>query len=145
MILPDVNVLIYAFRGDTAHHAVCKTWLDSVITGEAQFGVSPLTLSAVVRITTNSRVFKQPSSLGDAFAYCDSLLNQPHCEHVRPRERHWGIFKRLCIEAGIAGPRASDAWFAALAIEHGCTWITYDRDYARFAGLDWKLPPATAH
>ena len=52
------------------------------------------------------------------------------------------MFERLCVETNTRGPRASDAWFAALAIEHGCTWITYDRDYARFPGLDWQLPEA---
>ncbi|HEX3883223.1 MAG TPA: type II toxin-antitoxin system VapC family toxin [Stellaceae bacterium] len=140
MILPDVNVLIYAFRRDSIHHTVCKTWLDGIVTGDARFGISPLSLSAVVRITTNPRAYKQPSSIDEAFAYCDNLLNQPLCEQLQPGERHWTIFRRLCTAADIRGPRVSDVWFAALAIEHGCTWITYDRDYARFPGLDWKAP-----
>jgi toxin-antitoxin system PIN domain toxin len=140
VILADVNVLIYAFRKDCAQHAVCKPWLDKVISGDAQFGVSPLVLNAVARITTNSRVFKQPSSIGEVFGYCDNLLGQPHCEIVPPGERHWEIFRRLCIETGTRGSRITDAWFAALAIEHGCTWITYDRDYARFTDLDWREP-----
>jgi toxin-antitoxin system PIN domain toxin len=142
VILPDVNVLIYAFRSDTAHHAQSKQWLDDVIAGEAQFGVSPLELTAVARIATNPRVFKIPSPVEEAFAYCDSLLNQPNCSPVLPGERHWAIFKRLCIETGTRGPRTTDAWFAALAIEHGSTWVTYDRDYARFPGLRWQQPGA---
>jgi predicted nucleic acid-binding protein len=44
------------------------------------------------------------------------------------------------MKSGTRGPRVSDAWFAALAIEHGCTWITFDRDYARFDGLQWREP-----
>lgn len=140
MILVDVNVLIYAFRKDFAQHAICKPWLDEVVTGDAQFGLSPLALSAVARITTNPRVFRHPSPTEEAIAFCDNLLNRPHCEIVQPGERHWTIFTRLCIETGIRGPRIADAWFAALAIEHACTWITYDRDYARFAALDWQEP-----
>lgn len=140
MILPDVNVLIYAFRKDCAQHVVCKPWLDDVITGDAQFGVSPLVLSAVARIATNPRIFREPSPISEVFAYCDNLLGQPHCEIVRPGERHWTIFTRLCLEARSRGPRITDAWFAALAIEHGCTWITFDRDYAHFRGLDWREP-----
>ncbi len=127
-------------RTDTAHHAVCKPWLDNIVSSDAQFGMSPLALSAVARITTNPRIFKQPSPVDEVFAYCDSLLNQPHCGIVRPGERHRTIFARLCIGTGTLGPRIADAWFAALAIEHGCTWITYDRDYARFPGLDWRQP-----
>ena len=140
MILPDVNVLIYAFRADSSRHSICKSWLDGIVLGDALFGISPLTLSAVARIVTNRRIFKQPSSVGEAFAFCNALLGQPHCEPVRPGPRHWSIFTRICVEAGVSGPRISDAWFAALAIEHSCVWITYDRDYARFPELDWREP-----
>ena len=140
MILADVNVLIDAFRADTAKHAVCKPWLDDVVRSDRPFGLSPLVLSAVVRITTNPRSFQPASPLPNAFAFCDNLLSQPHCVLVEPGERHWDIFKRLCIQAGITGPRVTDAWYAALAIEHGCTWISFDRDYARFPDLDWRQP-----
>jgi len=140
VILADVNVLVYAFRRDTERHAVCKQWLDSVVSGDMQFGLSQLALSAVVRIVTNPRIFTQPSTIEEAFTFCDNLLEQPHCEVVQPGDRHWMIFSRLCKETGTRGPRVSDAWFAALAIEHGCTWVTCDRDFARFPGLDWRGP-----
>lgn len=61
---------------------------------------------------------------------------------VEPRERHWDIFRRVCRDTGTAGRRVTDAWFAALAIEWGCEWITMDRDYARFPGLRWAEPAA---
>ncbi|HEY2618983.1 MAG TPA: type II toxin-antitoxin system VapC family toxin [Acetobacteraceae bacterium] len=140
MILADVNVLIYAYRSDLPQHAICKPWLDTLVRGDVQFGVSPLALSAVARITTNPRIFQHPSPIDEVFAYCDNLLGQPHCEIVRPGERHWTIFTHLCRETDTKGPRIADAWFAALAIEHGCTWISYDRDYARFPALDWQVP-----
>jgi uncharacterized protein len=140
LILTDVNVLIYAFRRDSRLHAVCKPWLDQVVQGDAQFGLSPMVLSAVIRIVTNPRIFIEPSSLDEAFAYCGSLLGQPHCEVVVPGPRHWPIFKRLCVEADVRGPLVADAWFAALAVEHGCMWVTYDRDFARFPGLEWGEP-----
>ena len=142
MILPDVNVLIYAFRADFAQHAVCRRWLIDVVSGDARFGLSPTTLAAVVRITTNPRAFKEPSAIEEAFGFCEDLLNQPHCQIVEPGERHWDIFQRLCIASDTKGPRVSDAWFAALAIEWGCEWITLDRDYARFPGLTWRGPIA---
>ena len=139
-MLPDVNVLIYAFRADSTRHRICKRWLDGIALGNAQFGLSPLALSAVARIATNPRVFKQPSSVEEVFAFCENLLGQPNCEPVRPGPRHWSIFTRICVEVGITGPRITDAWFAALAIEHGCVWVTYDRDYTRFPELNWREP-----
>lgn len=140
MILPDVNVLIHAFRADSPQHAVCRRWLNVVVENDARFGVSPLALCAVMRITTNPRAFREPSAFAEAVAFCDNLLAQPHCETVTPGERHWEIFRRVCVESDTRGPRTTDAWFAALAIEQGCTWITLDRDYARFRRLDWREP-----
>jgi uncharacterized protein len=142
MMLPDVNVLIYALRKDAPQHVICRPWLDAVIQGDAQFGISPLTLSAVVRITTNRRTYNVPSTLTEAFGFCEDLLLQPHCQVVEPGERHWQIFQRLCVEADVQGPMVTDAYFAALAIEWGCEWITLDRDYARFPGLEWSVPAA---
>ncbi len=142
MILPDVSVLIYAFRPDASHHAICRPWFESVLANESRFGISPLALSAVVRITTNPRSYQPPSRIDEAFAFCDTIMSQPHCQVVEPGERHWGIFKRLCLEANVRGPLVTDAWYAALAIEWGCEWITLDRDFARFPGLKWSLPAA---
>jgi uncharacterized protein len=143
MILPDVNVLIYAFRRDMPQHSVCRAWLVDIVSSDARFGLSPLALSALVRITTNPRVYRMPSATDEAFEFCDNLLRQPHCEIVEPRERHWDIFRQLCIRTHTRGALVTDAWFAALAIEWGCEWITLDRDYARFPGLKWQLPRAT--
>jgi toxin-antitoxin system PIN domain toxin len=142
MILPDVNVLIYAFRRDGPQHGVCRPSLEAVVSGDARFGMSPMVLSAVVRITTNLRAFRMPSAVDEAFGFCDDLLGQPHCQGVERGGRHWDIFRRLCIATDIRGSRVSDAWFAALAIGWGCEWITFERDYARFPGLKWQLPAA---
>jgi len=140
MILPDVNVLIYAFRPEVPEHPRCRQWLQDVVDGDARFGISPLALVAVVRVTTNRRAYPTPSSLDDAFRFSDYLLGQPHCQIVEPGERHWDIFRRLCIETETRGPIVTDAWYAALAIESGCEWITLDRDFARFPGLRWRSP-----
>jgi len=142
MILADVNVLIYAFRKDSAHHTICRAWLDTVVLGNARFGLAPAALAAVVRITTNQRRYSMPSAVEEAFGFCEDLLGQPHCQIVEPKERHWQIFKRLCLETSTRGGRVTDAWYAALAIEWGCEWITFDRDYARFPGLKWSTPAA---
>ena len=140
MILPDVNVLIYAFRPDSDNHAECRNWLQSVIDGDAAYGMSPQVLSSVVRIVTHPRIFPQPDALPDVFAYADVLLSQPHCQIIQPGPRHWTVFCDLCRRAKAAGNLVPDAWFAALAIESGCEWITTDRDFARFEGLRWRAP-----
>lgn len=140
MILADVNVLIGAYRPDTPQHAVCRQWLERIVHGDAAYGVSKQVLSSVVRITTNRRIFSDPDKPGESFAFCNWLLGRPNAVVVEPGERHWVIFERLCLETGTTGPGVTDAWLAALAIEHGCEWVTLDRDFARFSGLKWRSP-----
>ena len=143
MDLPDVNVLIYAFRSDTQHHSICKIWLECIAGSGVRFAISPLSLGAVARIVTNPHFYKAPSHIDEVFAFADNLLDLPNCEAVEPGERHWNIFKRLCAVVEAKGPLISDVWYAALAIEHGCRLITFDRDFARFPGLAWRKPEAS--
>jgi toxin-antitoxin system PIN domain toxin len=140
LILPDVNVLIYAFRSDSKDHARYKAWLEDVVNGPAAFGLAPHVLSAVVRVCTHPRIFAVPSEPAEVFGYCDVLLTQPNATLVQPGERHWALFHALCRDAAATGNLVPDAWNAALAIEAGCEWITTDRDYARFPGLNWRTP-----
>jgi toxin-antitoxin system PIN domain toxin len=140
LILCDVNVLIYAFRSDADNHTQYKSWLESAINGPSAYGIAPQVLASVARICTHPRIFKVPSSLNDVFEFCRALLEQPNATVIAPGDRHWPIFERLCQESQSNGNIAQDAWFAALAIEFGCEWITTDRDYARFEGLTWRAP-----
>jgi toxin-antitoxin system PIN domain toxin len=138
VILPDVNVLLYAFRSDVEEHDAHRIWLEEVINGEAAYGMSPQVIASVIRIASHPRIFAHPSRLADALAFASVVLEQPHCQIIQPGPRHWGIFTRLCQSANAYGNLVPDAWLAALAIESGCEWITNDRDYARFKGLQWR-------
>jgi hypothetical protein len=89
---------------------------------------------------THPKVCKRPSSIGDALAFVDQVRDQPNCVHVEPGPRHWDIFTRLCVEAGVKGNLVPDAYLAAMSIESGCEWT--DQDFSRFKGLRWREPPA---
>ena len=141
MILPDVNVLVCAFRKDAAEHRITRDLLDPIFASSTQFGISPLALSALIRVTTNTRIFAMASSLDDAFGFCTDIYRLPNCQIVTPGDRHWGIFQRLCIETNTRGNTVSDVWYAALAIEWGCEWVTFDRDFLKFPGLNCRLLP----
>jgi len=140
VILPDVNVLVNAFRADTVRHEVCRGWLTTVVNSPARFGMSPQVLASVVRVTTHPKVFRTPSTVREALRFCQGLLEAPQCVAVTPGNQHWGIFSRLCVQASAKGNLVSDAWLAALAIEAGCDWITLDADYRRFPGLSFREP-----
>lgn len=140
MILPDVNVLLYAFRRDAPRHAEYRRWLEAQLNAKAAYGVAPQVLASVIRISTHARIYVQPSTVEEAARFCRALMTPETCTVVQPGDRHWDIFVDLCEKSGAVGNLVQDAWFAALAIESGCEWVTTDRDYARFPGLQWRMP-----
>ena len=140
MVLPDVNILVAAYRDDASAHASCRPWLKAVLSGDEAFAVSELVLSGFLRIVTHPRVFIHPSPPDEALKFANVIRSQPQCVPLRPGPRHWEIFTRLYQDAEVRGNLIPDAYFAALAIEFGCEWITLDRDFARFEGLRWSRP-----
>lgn len=140
MILPDVSVLVYAFREDTPGHAGYREWLQGRVAAQEAFGVSELVLSGALRVLTHPRILDPATPLDRAFEFIEALRSQPNAVLVQPGPRHWEIFARLCKLSGVKGNLVADAYHAALAIEHGCEWITTDRDFARFPGLRWRHP-----
>jgi uncharacterized protein len=142
LILPDVNVLLNAFRADSIDRLACRGWLEATVGGDMAYGMSPQILSGVIRVATHPRIFAVPSKLTDAMSFVAVLLEQPHCQIIQPGGRHWEIFGELCRRSNARGNLIQDAWYAALAIESGCEWITMDRDFARFEGLRWRAPVA---
>jgi uncharacterized protein len=140
MLMPDVNVLVYAHRSDSDHHERNARWLTTAATGDQPFGLSELVVSGFLRVVTNRRVFREPSSMLVALEFVEQLLARPTCRMVRAGPRHLQIFFELCRELDLAAGLVADAYHAALAIEHGCTWVTNDTDFARFATLSWSRP-----
>jgi uncharacterized protein len=140
MILCDVNVLIHAFRKDSAGHPQYREWLEKRVNSAEPYGLSELVASGFIRIVTHPGIFRHPSSLEEALTFLEILRSAPNCVLVAPGPGHWELFVGLCSKAGIRGNLVPDAYLAALAMDSGCEWITLDRDYARFPGLRWRHP-----
>jgi uncharacterized protein len=140
VILPDVNVLLYAHRREYPDHAAYADWLRAMVKGAAPFAISELVCSAFLRIVTHPRAFDPVTPRADAVAFIDRLRQHSRCRVVRPGPRNWEIFSTLCERADARGKLVADAYHAALAIEHGCEWITNDGDFARFPELRWRHP-----
>ena len=140
MNLFDVNVLVYAFRRDAERHKVYRSWLLKLLQSDSAFAVSEQVLSSVIRLSTHPKIFKEPSPLEESIAFTEAIRKHPTCRVVRPADHHWGIFIRLCESTRARANLVTDAWYAALAIESGCVWMTTDRDYSRFPGLKWQHP-----
>lgn len=132
MILLDVNVLIYAHRAELPQHARASRFLHGLLEGDDAFAVNGVMLGSFLRITTHHRAFKPPTEMSLALRFLQVLREQTACVALEPGERHWAIFEELCRRPGVRGPLVTDAWIAALAIEHGCELATSDGDFQRF-------------
>ena len=140
MILPDLNVLVYAFRQESLRHQDYREWLLQAVNGDEPLGLCDAVVSGFLRIVTHPKVFSPPSALEGAIAFTEALRSSAVCRLVVPGDRHWRLFLDLCRRASARGNLVSDAYLAALAIESGGEWITTDGDFARFAGLRWRRP-----
>ncbi len=140
MLIPDVNVLIYASREESPDHPAYRAWLQSLALGNESFGLSEFVCSSFLRVVTNPRIWNPPTPVDVALDFIQALRDRPNCVLVSPGPRHWDIFADLCRQLALRGNIVADAYLAALAIETGNEWITADRDFARFPGLRWRHP-----
>jgi toxin-antitoxin system PIN domain toxin len=140
MLLADINVLVNAFRPECPAHDRCRGFVDAMVNGESSYAVSDFVVNGFVRMVTNRRIYKDPAPLEEALTFASAYRNQPHASVLHAEERHWEIFSRLCRQADALGKLVPDAYLAALAIEHGCEFVTCDKDFARFEGLRWRSP-----
>ena len=135
MILVDANLLLYAYNRSSDHHEAAREWLEAVISRGERVGFSWTVLLAFLRLATTPRVFPEPLSMTETSAIVSDWLARPNVAVVHPTERHWEILRSLLAVTRTRGRDVTDAHLAALAVEHGATFCTTDRDFARFPGL----------
>lgn len=142
MIAIDANLLLYAYDESSPHHEPARQWLEEAFNGVPPVALPWPTVVAFLRIATNSRLLANPLSLEEAIEIVETWLARPNVFPVGPEERHWDLLKQQALSGQAAGPLMSDAHLAALALEHGCTLATHDRDFARFPALTTTDPIA---
>src|SRR5271165_2933112 len=142
MILPDVNTLLYAVNRSSDHHRPALKALRHGFGDLRGVAFAWTALLGFLRLSTRRGIFPNPLSVDEALRVIELWLGHPQAVVASPGERHAQILGRLLKSAGSAGNLTTDAHLAALAIEHGATVLTFDRDFARFEGLQWMLPAA---
>jgi toxin-antitoxin system PIN domain toxin len=143
VILIDANLLLYAYHSRSDHHERSRSWLEDALSGRAPVRLAWWTIFAFLRIGTSPRIFEHPLRMTEAAAIVSSWLSVETVALLEPGERYWEIFTGLLRAAQVTGPLVTDAALAALAIEHGATLCTTDRDFSRFPALRTVNPLAT--
>jgi toxin-antitoxin system PIN domain toxin len=140
MILPDLNLLVYAYNEDAAEHRRAKAWWEACLSEERQVGLPWAVLLGYLRLMTSRHVLVDPLSPDEAARHISSWLERPQVQILQPGPRHLELLDGLMREAGAAGSLVTDAHLAALAIEYQAELHSNDAEFSRFPGLRWQNP-----
>jgi toxin-antitoxin system PIN domain toxin len=140
LVIVDANVLLYAVDRASAHHDSARSWLDGSLAGTEAVGLAWIALLAFIRIGTNASILPTPMTPDQATGQVEAWLGAPAAVVAHPTPRHASLLRGLLRDTGTAGNLTTDAHLAALALEHGADIVSYDRDFARFPGVQHRLP-----
>jgi toxin-antitoxin system PIN domain toxin len=140
VIILDANLLLYAYDSAFAEHAKARPWVETIFSGQEPVGLPWQTISAFIRIHTDTRLPGNRFTMDEAVQTVDQWLALPQVHLLAPGTRHWLEFRRMLIDGKVRGALATDAQLAALTIEYGGILHSTDRDFARFPGLRWMNP-----
>ena len=135
MIIPDLNLLVYAYNGGAPNHARARTWWEGLLSGAAPVGLPWAVALGFVRLMTSRAVLLDPMPVGDAVARVSEWWGVENVAPLAPGPRHWPIFSSLLQTLGTGAHLVTDAHLAALAIEHQAELHSNDADFARFPGV----------
>ncbi|MEI7928605.1 MAG: type II toxin-antitoxin system VapC family toxin [Verrucomicrobiales bacterium] len=140
MILPDINLLVYAHNLRVPQHRKALAWWEKCLQAQEGVALAWVVIQGFVRITTHPKIFQNPMPVADALARVEEWLTLPHVQIIHPPQTHFQTWSAQLIQLGSAGNLTTDAHLAALAIERGLILHTTDADFSRFPGLKWKNP-----
>jgi toxin-antitoxin system PIN domain toxin len=142
VIVPDVNLLLYAHVTGFAQHARARRWWEELLNGSRAVAVAGPSLFGFLRLATNPRVLEPPLAMEAALEHVERWFGRAHVHFLPPGPRHLEIAFALLREAGAAANLTTDVQLAALAIEHQGEVHSNDGDFSRFPGLRWVNPLA---
>lgn len=140
MILPDVNLLVYAYNSGATQHDASREWWESCLSGSRDIALPWLVALGYVRIMSSRQVLVRPLEVGAALGHVRAWLERPQLSLLQPGPRHLDLLDQLMRDSSASGRLTTDAHLAALAIEHQAELHSTDADFSRFPGLRWRNP-----
>lgn len=140
MIVPDANLLLYAYDSESPFHPSASRWWAALLSGVEPVGLCPVVVFAFLRLATHGKVFDHPMTVKEASEHVASWLARPNVRLLVAGPGHVESVCRLLTKVGTAGNFVTDAQIAALALEYGATVHSADTDFSRLTGVKWKNP-----
>lgn len=139
MILPDVNLLLYAINRNSPFHDRARDWWNDTASSVSVALCWPVVVG-FLRLSTSRRALRNPLSVDEATELVESWLVRPNVALLTAAATHWETLARLLRSTRAGGNLTTDAHIAAFAIDYGCTLASNDADFGRFPGLRWRNP-----
>jgi toxin-antitoxin system PIN domain toxin len=140
MVIPDVNLLLYAHVSGFAEHERARRWWEHLMNDTTPVGLAAPALYGFIMVATNPRILDHPMTVDHAVTQAEKWLSRRQVSFLVPGPRHLEIAFGLLRGLGAAGNLTTDAQLAALAIEHQAEVHSNDADFARFPQLRWVNP-----
>ena len=140
MIIPDLNLLIYAHNDGAPFHLLAKRWWEDLVNGREQVGVPWVVATGFIRLMTRPGVLTHPAPPADAVDFAAEWFRFPQVIPINPGADHLTFFRRNLVAAGVGANLVTDAHIAALAMEYQAEVHSNDTDFSRFPGLRWRNP-----
>jgi len=140
MILPDLNLLLYAYNPHTRQHGQAVQWWQDSLNGTTLIGLPHEITLGFIRIATHPKLGEAAVPLERAQQTVSSWLKCPQVRILLPGPDHTEKVLKLMRGCQASGALMSDASLAVYAMENRATLFTNDADFSRFAELDWKNP-----
>ena len=140
MIVPDANLLLYAYDETNPFHKQAADWWGGLMSGAEPVGLCSVVIFAFLRIGTSNRVFANPLMISEAADHVRSWLGRSVTEVLSAESADVLTALRLLEEAGAGGNLTTDAQIAAIAVRHRATVHSADTDFGRFPDVRWTNP-----
>jgi len=140
MIIPDINLLVYAHNDQAPEHAKARAWWEATLNGRVPVGIPWISMSGFIRLMTHPRVLALPLDIHQAIGHVRSWLAQPPVRILHPGANFEDLFLGYLAQLGTGGNLTTDAQLAALTVEHQAQLHSCDADFSRFPGLRWVNP-----
>ena len=145
MILPDVNLLLYAYRRELPNHEAAWQWWVSLIDGDEEVGIPWSVVVSFLRLMTNRRAMDPPITIDESIECVRTWFQYAHVTLLSPGPNHMNHFLSLLEAVQVGGNTVPDAHIAASAIENNAEVHTNDSGFNRFPGLRWHNPLQTVN
>ena len=140
MIIPDINLLLYAYNEESPFHDAARQWWENTINGSEPVGIPWVVSIGFIGLMANPNTMASPVSTTEAAGYVEEWFQHEHILLVNPDDDHIRHLRRNLQVAGGGGNLVADAHIAAIAMEHQAEVHTNDSDFDRFSGLKRRNP-----